>query len=272
MILFFKRIFPRRRRFLSLEKRERFLIVTLILTIGMIVASSVWEDARLSVVIFLSCITYPLAYWGLREDIKGVEKITLFILPVFFTLSVTLFYFLLPVRWLTRLPAAVLFSVGLYALLLCVNIYNVSANRSIQLLRAAQSVGFLITLIVFFLMTNIVLSFRLPFFINFILVFLTSSFLFFQFFWAILLENKLSWKIIVYSLGCGLIVGELALSMSFWPVRTTISALFLTSIFYTLGGTLQQHLLDRLFASNIREYIWIPIVVFLLMILVTQWG
>ena len=208
----------------------------------------------------------------MREDIQGVEKITLFILPVSFTISLTLFYFLLPVRWLTRLPAALLFAIGMYALLLSVNIYNVAANRSIQLLRAAQSVGFLITLVVVFLSTNIILSFRLPFYINFTSMFMISAVMFLQFFWSSLLEEKISKQIVIYSLAGGLILGEMALDLSFWPVRTTISSLFLTSVFYTVGGFVQQILLGRFFKSTVKEYIWIPVVVFMLMILVTRWG
>lgn len=255
-----------------LEKRERFIIVTVILTSGMLIASNLLGDTRLFAVVGLAVLCYPLSYWGLKEDIRGSEKLTLFILPVFYTLSVTLFYFLLPVRWLTRLPAAVLFAIGMYALLLSVNIFNVAANRSIQLLRAAQSVGFLMTLVIMFLSTNIVLSFRFPFYVNFVFVFLISFVLFFQFFWSSILEPKISKSLLLYSLGCALVVGEIALGLSFWPVRTTIAALFLTSVFYTLGGWIQQFFFDRLFDSTIKEYVWIPLVVFVLMFFVTQWS
>ena len=60
--------------------------------------------------------------------------------------AVAFFYFLLPVRWLTRIPVVVLYAVGIYALLLTENIYNVAADRTIALLRAAHSVGYLLTL------------------------------------------------------------------------------------------------------------------------------
>ena len=67
-----------------------------------------------------------------------------------FTAAIALFYFLLPVRWLTRVPVAVLYAVGMYALLLTENIYNVAADRTIALLRAAQSIGYLLTLLTYF--------------------------------------------------------------------------------------------------------------------------
>ncbi|MBI2612139.1 hypothetical protein HYW54_05370 [Candidatus Gottesmanbacteria bacterium] len=255
-----------------LEKRERFIIVTGILTLGMMFASSMEAEMRIWSVLILAILTYPLTYWGLKEDIKGVERITLFILPISYILAISLFYFLLPVRWLTRLPTVILFAIGMYAIQLCLNIYNVAANRSIQLLRAAQSVGFLLTLVVMFLATNIILSFRLPFFINFLGMLILSTILFFQFFWSTTLEEKQSGMLVILSLGCGLLLGEFALALSFWPVRTTISALFLTSVFYTIGGWMREALLERLFESVIREYVWIPIVVFILMFFVTQWG
>jgi hypothetical protein len=93
----------------------------------------------------------------LREGIDGIEWLTVLTLPPLYTAGVGLFYFLLPVRWLTRLPVAMAYGLGMYVLLLTENIFSVASIRTIQLLRAAQAVGFLLTLV-----TGFFLYFYLP--------------------------------------------------------------------------------------------------------------
>ena len=156
----------RKKRFFFLDKRQRFALQTAILTSGMLVTQLIWEEYRFFAVVFLSLLAYILTLWSLTEDIEGAEWLLLFILPVSYTATVSLFYFLLPGRWITRLISTLIFSVGMYAILLVENIYNVSASRSIQLLRAARSVGLLLTLVVVFLSATIVYSLSLTSFQN----------------------------------------------------------------------------------------------------------
>lgn len=267
----FKRIIRTISRKVRFEKRERFGLVTLFLSFGLILTQIIWSDFRLSAVFLITFITYPATFWAIREDLKGVEWITLFILPVLFTLSVSLFYFLLPVRWLTRLPTVFFYAVGMYAILLSENIFNVAANRSIQLLRAAQSVGFLITLVVLFLLVNIIFSFHLPIWQNFLIIFLIALFLFFQLFWSTTLEEKVSKKLILFSICSAVVVGEMVLAFSFWPIKTTILSLFTSAVFYTIGGIIQEYLTEKLFRGVVREYMWVTLAVFVLVILGTHW-
>lgn len=264
---------PRRFKFkLRFEKRERFAAATLFLSSGLILTQVVWTDFRFFAVFLFTILTYPIVGWAIREDIKGVELITLFVLPVLFSLSVSLFYFLLPVRWLTRLPTVIFFAIGMYAILLSENIFNVAANRSIQLLRAGRSVAFLITLVVLFLSINIIFSFHLPFYQNFLSVLIIGILLFFQYFWSVTLEDKISGRTLLYSIGSGLTIGELALSFSFWPIRTTIVALFISSVFYAVAGIVGEHFSERLFRGVVKEYLWVPIIVFVLTIVATRWS
>lgn len=265
----FNQLIGKRIRF---EKRERFGVVTVILSLGLFLTQLIWFDFRFFAVFGFTILTYPVVWWGIKEDIKGIEFLTLFILPVLFSLSVSLFYFLLPVRWLTRLPTIVFYSVGIYAILLTENIYNVAANRSIQLLRAAQSVGFLMTLVVIFLFINIIFSFHLPIWENFLFISSLSALLFYQLLWSSTLQEKNSKKLIIYSLGCGLGIGETAFSFSFWPVKTTIAALFVTAVFYTVAGIVQEYFLDKLFKGVVREFMWVTIVVFFLVLLASHWS
>ena len=261
-----------RRKNSFLDKRQRFVIKTLFLTAGLLITQLIWQDVRFAMVVILSLFSYILTAWSLTEGVKGIEWYMLFILPVFFTLSVSLFYFLLPARWFIRIIILTIFSVGTYASLLVENIYNVAVDRSIQLLRAAHSIGLFITLIVIFLSANIVFSLRLPFYDNFFLVSIFVFILSLQSLWSVNLDQTISRKILLYSLTVGLAVGEVALVLSFWPIENATYSLLITCVYYVLIGILQLNLQEKLFFQSLKEYIRVFIIIILLSILVTRWG
>ena len=254
------------------DKRQRFAVQTLILTFGLLVTQLIWEDIRFYMVGVLAILTYILTVWSLYEDIKGTEWLLLFILPVFFTISFSLFYFLLPERWISRLIVTVIFAIGMYATLLIENIYNVAAIRSIQLLRAAQSVGMLTTLAVIFLATSIIFSLRLPYFLNAILMFpiiLLSSL---QSLWSVKLESYISYEVWLYSLVTALGIGEIAWCLSFWPVQIATVSLSLTAFYYAIVGISQLHFSGKLFINTVREYFLVLIFVIFITIIGSHWG
>lgn len=257
---------------LEFSKREKFALIVFLLTTGLLViqlSPSFWRYPLTGILILAA---YLLCAWGWREDLSGVEWLTLFILPTMYTGAISFFYFLLPVRWLTRLPTAVLFALGMYAILLVENIYNVAAVRTIQLLRAAHSVGLLATLFTVFMLLATITSLRLPFYGNFFLVFLVLFPLILQALWVMELEPGISRPILIYTLALTLILAELAFVFSFWPMPTTIEALFLTTVGYSLVGMTQQHLIGRLFKRTAWEFMAVSAIVFLLVLLTTKWG
>lgn len=256
----------------ALTKREKFALIIAILTFGLLTVQLTTPTFRYPLTVGLVGLTYILSAWGLREDLGGIEWLTLFILPTMYALAVPLFYFLLPVRWLTRLPTAILFALGMYAILLVENIYNVAAVRAIQLLRAAHSVGLLLTLLTTFLLFAIIFSLHLPSYWNLLLVFVVSFPLSLQSLWAMKLEPKISQEIFLYSFVISFILGQLSFVFSFWPIQTIIEALFLTTVFYTLAGMVQQHLVERLFRRSIIEFIAVSVIVSILVLLTTRWG
>lgn len=255
----------------SLSKRQQLVVITFILTLGLVLTQLVSTDLRYVFVFLLSFVAYGLSAFGLREDLKGIEWITLLILPTLFTGAIALFYFLLPVRWLTRVPVATLYAVGMYALLLTENIYNVAANRTIGLLRAAHSVGFLLTLLTYFLLVQTALSFRFPFYISTFVIGIVSFLLILQSLWAMELEIKLSKRLVEISIVLTVALFQLSWVLTFWPVKLTILSLFLTTCFYSMVGMAQQYLIERLYKKTIVEFFIVSFIVFLLMILTTHW-
>lgn len=255
-----------------LDKRQRFALQTIILTAGVLLSQLIWDDFRFYLVIALALLSYILTSWSLTEDVKGAEWVLLFILPVLFTTSLSMFYFLLPSRWIVRLTMTVIFAVGTYAILLVENIYNVAAERSIGLLRAAQSVGLLATLIIIFLLSNIIYSLRLNYFYNVMMIAVISFVLSLQSLWSVKLEAKLDRVFLLYAFIISLGVGELALSLAFWPVDIALYSLLLTAGYYSLTGIIQQYFAERLFGNVTREYLTVFIFILLLTFFTTKWG
>ncbi len=266
-----KKRFKRWDRTQPFSKRQQFVIITAILTGTMMMTQMVSLDFRYPMVLVLALVSYFLCAFALRDDLKGHEWITLLTLPSLFTAAVAVFYFLLPTRWLTRLPIAVLYAIGMYALLLTENIYNVAVARTIALLRAAHSVGFLLTLTTYFLLVQTILAYRFPAGVNAILVGVVSYPLTMQILWAITLENGIGKSVKDLSLIVALVSMEIALIFSLWPVRTTLLALFLTTSFYGLVGMAQQYLSERLYMRTVWEFFGVVLIVLGILLLTVNW-
>lgn len=255
----------------GLTKRQQFVIVTGILTGLLMLTQLVPLELRYPMVGVLFVASFFLTALVLRDDLSGVEWGTLLTLPSFFTAAVALFYFLLPTRWITRLPIAILYAVGMYALILTENIYNVAAARTIALLRAAHSVGFLLTLVTYFLLTQTVLAYRFGGWAIALLIGVISFPLTMQIVWATTLEPAVGRRVKDVTVIITIIMVELAWIFSFWPVRTTLLALLLTTCFYGLVGMGQQYLADRLYKRTVWEFFSVVLIVFAIVLLTVNW-
>jgi hypothetical protein len=254
-----------------ITKRQQFIAVTVVLVFGLIVTQLASPDWRYPLVSGLAVAAYGLSLFALREDLSGIEHFTLLALPTLFTAAVAFSYFLLPVRWITRLPVAVLFGVGFYALLLTENIYNVASERSIALLRAAHSVGFLLTLVTYFLLLLTILAFRFAPFINSLAIGATGFLLVVQSLWALQLEEAISARIWRISIVLSILFMELSWTFGFWPVKLVLVALFLTTLFYSTVGIAQQYLLERLYKKTVIEFFSVLVIVLGIVIFATHW-
>lgn len=259
-------------RHLYLSKRQEFIVITFILTLILMLTQLIsLEYIRYPLVFILAAITYIGSAFGLREDLKGIEWFTLLIPVTLYSAAVALFYFLLPVRWLTRIPVAFLYAIGLYGYLLTQNIYNVAANRTIALLRAARSVGFLLSILTYYLLTMTILSFRsFPFF-NVLLIGCITFLEVIPLTWNVNLDEKLQPKAFAIGITITLILIELSWIFSFWPMPSVMIALVLSSTFYSLVGMGQEYLANKLYKKTIIEFLSVCIVVFIAALLTTRW-
>ncbi len=256
---------------LNLNKRHKIVISSALLTIGLLSTQLVDFNLRFRFLGGLAILSALLSLWSLWEGLNITKGFMLLILPVFFTVAVASFYFLLPVRWLTRLPVAVVFGLTFYLLLLAQNVFNVASLRTIPLYRAASTASFLFTLLSAFFIYNVVFAFNLLFFWNGIIILLISFLLILQVLWTIQMEDKIPSAIIIQSFILSLVIGELALGFSFWPMNPIIWSLSLSSAMYVILGLATHPLKGRLNRKVVWEYLAIGAVVLLISFLTTSW-
>lgn len=243
--------------FFGIEKRLRFIISTMILTTLLMISTFFFFDKAFIFLPLLIATAYICTYFSVLEGIEKIEWITLFLMPVLVTAAFYLFYFLFPTRWITRIPFLMFYAVSIYATLLVSNIFNVGVEKSLQLYRAAFSVNYFYQSVVVFLFANLILSFKLNFLIGAFLFFLLGSIVAMHLFWSIKLELHFESKLLFYAVFVGAILFQTAIVTSFIPMQSSVMALFLSTIFYCVGGLTYLHLDERLFTETVREYLFV---------------
>lgn len=253
-----------------ISKRQRFIFVVLILSLGLFIAESLLGKSGMVVVFGLSFLTLIFLYFVLRHDLKDNFSLQIFILPFFYSLSVGLFYLLVPARFLTRIGITGLYALGLYSLFLSQNIFTVSSIRTIALLSGARTVSLVLSLLSYFFISNVVFSFHINVFITLFFIFAYTFPMVLQAIWIHALDKNLFAQIF-WVLSLTICLSEIALFLWFGTGSPTVSALFLTAIFYVLVGLTQAWFEKRLFRSVILEYIWITVISFIFLIIFTNW-
>jgi hypothetical protein len=255
-----------------MSKRRRFVTTSLLLSLGFIAIQFLNDQNRFWAIGALGVLTVILFAWSLLENLGRNQTLLTLVLPTVFTLGVGIFWFLLPASIYTKIPIVIFYAIGIYVLSLTMNIYSVATNRTIALLRAARGVGFVLSLVTFFLVFDAILSLRTQIYILVPSVFLVSLPMYMQGFWAIILEREFSKDLFLLSIICSLITAEIATALYFWPVTVVVGSLFLTVSSYVLLGLGQSKLEERLFSATIREYLIIASLVFIAMFFATHWG
>lgn len=237
-----------------MRRRERFVVASIILSLGLFIVQLVDLEFRVWAVVALGFVSYLLSAWALFEDLQPFEWFTVLPFPVFYAISVGFFYFLLPTNFVSRLLVLTIFGVGMYALFLTSNIFSVAKGKAIQLIHAAHAIGLLFTLFTSLLLTNTVFSLHLPFYFNGLAVAMIHFPLILMSLWSVKLEQKVSKETLVLSGMLTLILTELVVGLSFYPISVWNQALLTMAVLYIGLGVLQNYLRGILFSNAIREY------------------
>jgi len=254
----------------SLSKRERLIFSVIVLSLGLFIAEHLLGKSGIFTVFTIAILTDLLLFLSLKSDLKENTFLQIFILPFFFSLSFGLFYFLVPGRYLTRIFTTSLYAIGLYSLFLSENIFTVSSIRTIALLSSARTVSFVITLVSYFFLSNVLFSLHIQLIPFLILLSLFSFPLVVYSIWTYTLEKNL-FQNIYWSWVLAFVLVEVGSILWFWPSTPTVLAIFLTGVFYTTVGLSQVWFEKRLFRSVMWEYIWVSGIVLITLLLFTSW-
>lgn len=257
---------------LTLSKRQKLVVATIFLTLCLL-ASEIFSGVNhIFIGFILSIVTTFVIYLILRKDLSKSFHYPLFILPFFYTLSVSIFYLLIPPRLISIILLTIFYAFGLYSLFLTQNIFAVSSVKTINLLRSARIVSFVITVLVHFLIVNIIFSLRLPVYVTPFLIGFTGGLLTMQSLWVYVLERSQVKELITYSSIIGFLLMQLSFVLVIWPIDASIYSIFLTGIFYTYSGLSHAWFEKRLFKGVLWEYIWVGFLSIFILLAFAKWG
>lgn len=272
-----------------MSKRAKFVLVGIILGTLLWLGSLVSVDFRFGIVLAVSSVAYILSVWVLFDDLKGIEWVTLLVLPVMFTLGAGLFGNFLPaavpsmfgktIQLETSLLLAGLFKilyylffiVGIYGILLIENIFSVASIRTIQLFRAARSANFVFSLITSLFFYTVALSLKMPFWWVTVITFIVTFLLAYANLWSVDLKNASYKDIYKFSFSASWVVACVSLVLCFWPVKPFMGGLMLTSTIYALLGVLEQRLSNRVYLDGLVEYGVSSLIIIVIGFLTTSW-
>ena len=254
-----------------MRRREKFVITSILLSLGLVAIQFVGQDWRYLSIGALMIVSYFMSAWALSDDLQPHEWLTILPFPPMYAGAVGLFYFLLPENLVTRISVLLLFGVGMYALFLTSNIYSVAKGRNIQLLYAAHAIGLFFGLLTSLLFTNAIFSLRLPFYSNALLVGVVHWPIIFMSLWSMKLEDFINKEILAYTALFTLIIMEFVILMSFLPMQIWNSALFIMSFLYVGLGVLHSFLRGRLFKNTINEYSLVAVFMGILFMVLFPW-
>jgi len=254
-----------------IEKRIRFVISTAGLTLLLLISTFFFFDKAFLFIPLLIAGSYLATFFSVFEGIEKIEWYMLFILPVLLSVALYLFYFLFPVRWLTRIPFILVYGVSMYATLLSSNIFNVGVEKNLQLYRAGFSVNYLIQTMVFFLLGNVLASFHWGFLANAFVFGLLAGAMSLQLYWSIRLDMHLRKEVVNHAWLTAVVIAQGSLLLSFFPLQESLFALVVAVLYYSIAGLTHLHLDERLFKQNVREYATILIVILGILFISVSW-
>ncbi len=248
----------------SIDKRQKFVIGVLFLTIGLLYTEFQFDKSGIIFPFILAFLTDIFLFWSLRNDIRKNNVYEVFILPFLYSLAFGLFCFLTP-NYIYKIVLAIVYSFGLYSLYLSQNIFVVSSTRTIALLSGARIVSFVVTLVSFFLLTNVIFTLHISIFPVLLIILIYTYLLFHHSLWTYTLQ-KFTQPLAIWVSALTMCIIELAAIMWFWRSKPPIISLFLTGFFYIVAGLSHIWFERRFFKGILWEYAWVGFVVFFVLI------
>jgi hypothetical protein len=260
-----------------MSKRLRYIISSLLSSVAFyffinLPYGSQYYGLLVGIVLIAFCFWFGL---GITFSQTLYTRLMSIILPVGFFVGFALFTALLPQSFIVILFLSLFFGLVIYVMFLVGNVFLVSiGGRMPPLYRSAYTVGFMLLLVTSFFLFNSLFSFRFVYWLNSLLVFVVSTFIFLYLFYSVTIElvddgaDKPMWY---YVLVPSFLISQLALVLSFWPVGILKGSIYLVAIIYIISSVLQMELRERFFKKSWLTFTWIFIAIILGMIFTTSW-
>ena len=254
-----------------ISKRQKFVLSVFLLSGLLFVAEYVFAGYTVFIAFILALLTDVFLFASLYKDLRENFTPQALILPFFTSLAFGLFYFLTPARLISHVVITTLYAIAMYSLFLSENIFIVASSRTIALLNSARIVTFVITLIAYFFLSNIIFSMRL-FILPTVAIFLFVSACFvYHALWTYTLEKSLTKELLQWVAVLSVCIFEIGAILWFWPTSPTVMALFMTAVFYVFIGLSHMWFEKRLFRSVFWEYAWVAFFAFVILLWFTHW-
>ena len=259
-----------------MSKRVKFVLSSLLMSGLFFVILGLpyeWQHFAIGVTSLWLVFIYWLSL-GLSNYKDWKLKILLAFLPMSFFVGFCLFVMLLPYSVPLSLFLSFLFLVVNYVIFLVENIFLVAVGyKTVPLYRAAYTVALIVLLISSFFLFNSIFSFNLGFWQNGLLIFVASMLIFGYLFWMITIElpDDGKNKSLSYIWVPALVLGQMALVFSFWPIGIFRRSIFLVSFIYVLSTLIQADIKDRLFKRTWKGMLWVFVALMLGIVSVSRW-
>jgi len=248
-----------------MSKRFKYFISSLLASVGFYFFLSLPYETHyygllIGVVLIIFCFWFGL---GIVFDKSIYIRLMSMVMPTAFFIGFALFAILLPQSLLLSLMYSLFFGFICYAMFLVENVFLVAIGfRTPPLYRAAYTVGLILLLLTSFFLFDSLFSFKLVYWLNILFVFAISMIIFLYIFFSVTIELANDGKdknIWYYILVPSLLVSEVALVLSFWPVGIFKGSIYLVMIVYIINGLLHAELRGRLFKRTWLVFVWVGV-------------
>lgn len=250
-----------------IPKHIRFAVSSLACGMMMFVAVTAPFEYIYITLPALVITSYAFVWFAIYERIDRVEWIMLFVLPVLWTLEWYVFFYMVPVRWLTRLIFSLIFVIVYYILVSVENIYNVGVEKNIQLQKAAITVSTIFLVGLCYLAFQMISSFEMYWVLSSVLVALVSWVLAIKHFWTVEPDIKFDlWQLqMAHFVSVFMLMTSAGIGFVPFAAQTT-RPVVLAGIFYLLTNVISDVRDPVIFRQKRREYIVVMIALLLIII------
>lgn len=245
-----------------MSKRQRFITISLFLTLGLGVLSTLALELRLLSSIALSLLAALLTYLSIRKELNGIEYVTLLTPPFLLTLAFALIFYFFPNfnRTFIFFILSTYFG-ALYSSLLSGNIFSAAFSTSLLLLKPAQTAFLFISLNIYFLLVTHLAKTGWLFIAQLAISLALAYFLAFLNFWARSLNQSLKFSLKDAKQWSFLSSTTMFLSswwLSFLKLEPFFRSLVLTATLNAILGVYLAKLNRQFNTRTLIEYLLIP--------------